>query len=69
MKKKGLDGVNTTPMVEGQSVVLRCGDHGPCCPVVTMKNGELVITDDYGGMVRLTFRQAGQLSDLVDRLP
>lgn len=57
------------PLVEGQSIVLRCGDHGPCCPVVTVKNGELIIVDDYGGSVRLTFRQASQFSELIPLLP
>lgn len=58
-----------TLLSEGDEVVLRCGDHGPCCPVVKILNGEVVISDDYGGSVRLTARQAVQFGELASRLP
>ena len=33
-----------------------CGE-GKCCPEVEVKNDEIVITDDFGGKVKLTREQ------------
>jgi hypothetical protein len=52
-------------MIEGKSIILRC-DHGGCCPTVTRVNQELVLTDDYGGSIRLTLKQAMQLQYVLE---
>lgn len=35
-----------------------CGRPGACCPVAKIyNNGEIIITDDYGGIVKVTKEQ------------
>lgn len=51
-------------MIIGETIVLRC-DHEGCCPTVTKTDKEVILTDDYGGTVRLTLKQAAQLQEVL----
>jgi hypothetical protein len=37
-----------------RTVVLSCGNHSGCCPKVIITDTEVMITDDFGGQVKLT---------------
>lgn len=44
-----------------------CGRNGNCCPVVTQTNEqEFIITDDFGGSVKLTTEQVKLLQHVID---
>ncbi len=46
-----------------------CGRNGSCCPVVTQTSEqEYTISDDYGGVVRLTAEQVELLQSVVDHV-
>ena len=49
----------TTKRIELREVVL-CGTSG-CCPTVTFNDNEVVIKDDFGGLVKLTDEQFKEL--------
>jgi len=42
-----------------------CGSPGCKCPVVNFTEEGLTITDDYGGSVQLTTREAKQLAEAI----
>lgn len=37
--------------------MMLCGRSGGCCPIVEQDGDEFTITDDYGGVVRLTKKE------------
>ena len=43
-----------------------CGG-GSCCPTVTFEANEVVLKDDFGGMVRLNKAEFAQLKEIARR--
>lgn len=51
-------------MEKNKSVTLLCGK-GDCCPKVIIKKDQVVITDDYGGRVKLTHKEYAILKEKI----
>ena len=47
-----------------KKVILFCGK-GDCCPVITLREKDIIIEDDFGGKVKLTKEQFEVLKEKV----